>query len=51
VGVFIYLQPVIATIFALSMGSDSLSFIKIGASLVIFSGVYLVTKQPKNTMK
>lgn len=51
VGVFIYLQPVIATIFALSMGSDSLSFIKIGASVVIFSGVYLVTKQPKNTMK
>ena len=51
VGVFIYLQPVIATIFALSVGSDSLSFIKIGASLVIFSGVYLVTKQPKNTTK
>lgn len=51
VGVFIYLQPVIATIFALSMGSDSLSFIKIGASVVIFSGVYLVTKQPKNTAK
>ena len=51
VGVFIYLQPVIATIFALSVGSDSLSFIKIGASVVIFSGVYLVTKQPKNTMK
>ena len=51
VGVFIYLQPVIATIFALSVGSDSLSFIKMGASLVIFSGVYLVTKQPKNTTK
>ena len=32
VGVFIYLQPVIATIFALSMGSDSLSLVKIGAS-------------------
>ncbi|MDB4010129.1 DMT family transporter [Polaribacter sp.] len=51
VGVFIYLQPVIATIFALSVGSDSLSLVKIGASVVIFSGVYLVTKQPKNTAK
>ena len=51
VGVFIYLQPVIATIYALSVGSDSLSLVKIGASVVIFSGVYLVTKQPKNTMK
>lgn len=51
VGVFIYLQPVIATIFALSVGSDSLSLVKIGASVVIFSGVYLVTKQPKNTTK
>ena len=51
VGVFIYLQPVIATIYALSVGSDSLSLVKIGASVVIFSGVYLVTKQPKNTSK
>ena len=51
VGVFIYLQPVIATIFALSMGSDSLNLVKMGASVIIFSGVYLVTKQPKNTTK
>ncbi len=51
VGVFIYLQPVIATIFALSMGSDSLNLVKMGASVIIFSGVYLVSKQPKNTTK
>ncbi|CAI8273669.1 MAG: Uncharacterised protein [Polaribacter sp. SA4-10] len=51
VGVFIYLQPVIATIFALSMGSDSLNLVKMGASVIIFSGVYLVTKQPRNTTK
>ena len=37
VGVFIYLQPVIATIFALSMGSDSLNLVKMGASVIIFS--------------
>ncbi len=51
VSVFIYLQPVIATIFALIVGSDSLNFIKIGATLLIFSGVYLVTRQVENSVK
>ena len=45
VSVFIYLQPVIATIYALIMGSDSLNMVKICATLLIFFGVYLVTKQ------
>ncbi len=45
VSVFIYLQPVIATIYALIVGSDSLNFIKICATIIIFLGVYLVTKQ------
>ncbi|TYQ00019.1 threonine/homoserine efflux transporter RhtA [Tenacibaculum adriaticum] len=45
VSVFIYLQPVIATIYALFVGSDQLSLIKIIATVFIFSGVYLVTKQ------
>jgi len=45
VSVFIYLQPVIATIYALIVGSDSLNLIKIIATLFIFLGVYLVTKQ------
>jgi drug/metabolite transporter (DMT)-like permease len=45
VSVFIYLQPVIATIYALIMGSDSLNIVKICATLLIFFGVYLVTKQ------
>ena len=47
VGVFIYLQPVIAGLFAISMGVDVVSPIKIIAMLLIFSGVYLVTKKPK----
>ncbi len=51
VSVFIYLQPVIATIYALIVGSDSLNFVKIGATLLIFSGVYLVTKQVENSAK
>jgi drug/metabolite transporter (DMT)-like permease len=45
VSVFIYLQPVIATIYALIVGSDSLNLIKIGATILIFCGVYLVTRQ------
>jgi drug/metabolite transporter (DMT)-like permease len=49
VSVFIYLQPVIATIYALIVGSDQLNFIKIIASIFIFFGVFLVTKQPTIT--
>ncbi|MBR9913410.1 MAG: DMT family transporter [Algicola sp.] len=47
VGVFIYLQPVIAGLFALIMGVDSIDAVKIAAMCLIFSGVYLVTKKPK----
>jgi drug/metabolite transporter (DMT)-like permease len=47
VGVFIYLQPVIAGIFAIVMGVDAVSPVKIIAMILIFSGVYLVTKKPK----
>ncbi len=45
VSVFIYLQPVIASIYALIVGSDSLNMVKISATLLIFLGVFLVTKQ------
>lgn len=45
VSVFIYLQPVIASIYALFVGSDNLNAIKIAATLLIFLGVFLVTKQ------
>jgi drug/metabolite transporter (DMT)-like permease len=47
VGIFIYLQPVIAGLFALAMGVDFIDAIKITAMLIIFLGVYLVTKKPK----
>ncbi|MBU2525889.1 MAG: DMT family transporter [Bacteroidetes bacterium] len=49
VGVFIYLQPLVAGVFAVAVGADKLSIIKIGAAIVIFIGVYLVTKKPKET--
>ncbi|WP_339752032.1 DMT family transporter [uncultured Winogradskyella sp.] len=47
VGVFIYLQPVIAGLFALIMGADTIDTLKIIAMVLIFSGVYLVTLKPK----
>lgn len=44
VSVFVYLHPVFASMYALFVGSDSLSLIKVSTTLVIFLGVYLVTK-------
>ena len=45
VAVFIYLQPVFATIFAISLGKDELGWVKIIAAILIFVGVYLVTQK------
>jgi len=47
VGIFIYLQPVIAGLFALYIGADFIDLLKISAMVLIFTGVYLVTKKPK----
>lgn len=44
VSTFLYIQPVIAGIFAIIMGSDSLNFVKFMAATLIFAGVYLVSK-------
>jgi drug/metabolite transporter (DMT)-like permease len=42
VAVFIYLQPLFATLFAISLGKDELSWVKIVSAVLIFVGVYLV---------
>lgn len=47
VSIFIYMQPVIAGIFAIIMGSDNLTVVKTIAAALIFLGIYLVTKRPK----
>jgi len=44
VSTYIYLQPLLATVFAIWAGKDSLDWIKIVAAILIFSGVYLVSK-------
>jgi drug/metabolite transporter (DMT)-like permease len=47
VGFYIYLQPVLATFIALSVGSDKMDVVKIFAAIFIFVGVYLVGRKPK----
>lgn len=42
VAVFMYLQPLFATVFAIGMGKDSLDMVKIGSAFLVFFGVYLV---------
>ncbi|MCF6223484.1 MAG: DMT family transporter [Flavobacteriaceae bacterium] len=49
--IFIYLQPVIASTYALIVGSDSIDELKIIATLLIFIGVYLVTRKPKEKVQ
>ena len=45
VSTFLYLQPIFAGLFAIIMGSDQLDLVKGLATLLIFIGVYLVTKK------
>ena len=47
VGVYVYLQPILATLVALLIGKDSLNWIKIIAGILIFTGVYLVSETKK----
>lgn len=45
VAVFIYLQPLFASVFAISLGKDQLSLVTVLSALAIFSGVYLTQKK------
>lgn len=49
VGSYIYLQPVFATIIAISLGKDALTFEKVIFAVAIFSGVYLINSRNRNT--
>lgn len=44
---YIYMQPMITTLVAVSFGKDKLNFVEIIASLLIFMGVYFVNKTRK----
>lgn len=45
VAVFIYLQPFFASVFAIGLGKDELTLVKIVSAILIFIGVYLVTQK------
>lgn len=45
VGIYIYLQPILATIIAISFGKDSVTWEKVLFSLLIFAGVYFVSRR------
>ena len=49
VSTYIYLQPVLASIVAILLGSDELSIIKILSTLIIFAGVYLVSLEHRQS--
>ena len=51
VSTYIYLQPVLASVVAIFLKSDSLDFIKILSALFIFSAVYLVSIPIKKTIR
>ncbi len=45
VSIYVYLQPVIATAIAMLFGKDELTMVKVTAGLMIFLGVFLVSKK------
>ncbi|MEZ4857491.1 MAG: DMT family transporter [Flavobacteriaceae bacterium] len=49
IGAFMYLQPVVATLFALLVGVDSLTPLRLLAASFIFMGVFLTTRKTKKT--
>lgn len=51
VGIYIYSQPAIATLFALMMQKDSFSPDKLLATIMIFAGVYLVSFAGREQVK
>ncbi len=51
VAVFVYFQPLLATLIAITSGADKLDRIKVIAAILIFSGVYLVGRNKKTEIK
>lgn len=47
VSTYIYLQPVLASVFAITLGKDELDWIKVASAILICTGVYLVSSKPK----
>jgi drug/metabolite transporter (DMT)-like permease len=50
VSIYIYLQPLVATVIALSIGKDQLDLVKAGSGCLIFIGVFLVSRNPQRIL-
>jgi len=50
VSIYIYFQPLFATVIALLIGKDVLTWEKVAAGILIFIGVYLVSFRPKKAV-
>lgn len=50
IGVLTYVQPIIAILYASFTGNDRMDGVKTLATLLVFLGVYLVTKKKKKTV-
>lgn len=46
-GIYVYLIPVFASIIAVALGQDNITWEKVGYSVLIFGGVYFVSKRNK----
>ncbi len=47
VGMYVYLQPLLASIVAIALSKDELNLAKVVAGLLIYLGVYLVSSSEK----
>ncbi|UYZ60965.1 DMT family transporter [Hymenobacter latericus] len=47
-GVYIYLQPILAVLIAVALGRDHLTWARALQGLLIFAGVWLVSQKPKH---
>jgi len=48
VSIYIYSQPVIASLVAVMLGKDEITPLKIASTLLVFIGVYMVSKPVKS---
>lgn len=51
VGIYIYLQPVVASVISIASGKETFTSIKLVVALMVFIGVYLVSKNPVKLAK
>jgi drug/metabolite transporter (DMT)-like permease len=51
IGAFIYLQPLLAAVFAILTGADKLTPLRVVAAVLIFIGVFLSTRKRKSVVK